>query len=376
MSTKFCPLHGSYDKSEASCPSCQLSDLAAVSNSTTKKGTHSKIWGFPLAQSLHLGTLFAEVNVIPTDKQQIRVMIEGDFELVESAQVTREDSAVIIKAPIPFKPGTYIPHKVNQRIFNFGGTIINSVQSVSIASSGQIIIDNREVDQERKLRLTIEVPHNITLTLRGLYGTCRIGRVDGFLTINKSQGEVFVESTQHLRLESSGNQLVEIGEITGGEVVITNSGNGPVSILKGSTSQLHATSRGNGNMSLACSAKRNHLYCYENGNISVFAADGGSVDIVNKGNGKVTIASGEATKVDIVNDGNGQVRFDGTARQANLRCYGNGSITISEVRGDTLKAKVEGNGNITVDSGEVSSFDKNVSGNGSITFKGITYRRK
>lgn len=374
MSTPFCPIHGSYDITQDECPGCVI-ERAFGTPSSEKKGKVTKGWTFPFAQSVHFSSIFADADVRPTDENQIRVIIEGDADLVDGAQVNQEDSAVIIKAPIPFKPGTFTLDTISS-IFSQGGSVINMVHIGSLESAGRLIIDNREVDQDRKIQLTIEVPHNITLTLRGLYGTCHVGRVDGFLTINKSQGEVFVDSTQNLTLNSSGNHKVEIGEITGGEAVITNTGNGQVSILKGNTSQLHVTNKGNSKMSFGCSAIRNHLYCYGNGHITVSSAGGGSVDIINDGNGKVTITSGEASDVEIVNEGNGKVLFGGTAHQANLRCFGNGSITISDVRGDTLKAKVEGNGNITVDSGEVSSFDKHISGNGSVTFKDITYRRK
>lgn len=178
MSTKFCPLHGSYDKSNEMCPTCRLNNQATVPDFTAKLDIHSKSWTFPFATALHLNRIFAEVHVIPTNSSQIKVVIKGDSELIKAAELSTQDVAVIIKAPIPFKPGTYIPHNVNQPFINIGGKTYTSIQSVSFVSSGQIIIDNREVDQDRKLKLTVEVPHNITLTLRGLlwYLSYRQGR--------------------------------------------------------------------------------------------------------------------------------------------------------------------------------------------------------
>ena len=294
--------------------------LADARNVPTGQGRWQQHYSAREARMVVIGRMLAQVAVIPmlTDRCTL-VGVDGDPEMLDALTARSDGRTLHIEGDLPFKPGG--GNGPFSGTFFSGGNVTMTVGGAggSFYSSGgrsMFLIDGREVDIDRYIRLVLAVPAAASVQVRGLIGAAGIaGDLDGDVDFSPScQAELVTAGrVGSLTGDITGSGSATIGAVDGNaEIEISGSG----SILAGSV--------------------------------------GGAVDARVSGSGSVAVEGGHSTRLRASVSGSGSVQHHGTvAGDARLRVSGSGHIRASVVRGD---------------------LDPKVSGSGSITANGQTYR--
>lgn len=294
--------------------------LADVRNLPTGQGQWQQHYSTGEARTIVLGRMLAQVAIVPMGNRCSVIGVDGDPEML-AAITTRSDGGTLrIEGGLPFKPGG--GNGPFRGTFFSGGNVTMTVGSVggSFYSSGggrsTFIIDGREVDLDRYIRLVLAVPPSANVQVRNLVGVAGItGDLDGDLDFSPSY---------QAELVTAGR----VGSLTGD---ITGSGSATVAAVDGDAD----------------------IDISGSGSLRIGAA-GGVVDARIAGSGNVSIDGGVSTRLRASVSGSGHVDHRGEiSGDARLRVSGSGQIYVSTVFG---------------------SVDASVSGSGSISANGKTYR--
>lgn len=296
--------------------------LADVRNLPTGQGQWQKHYSASEARTVVLGTMLAQVALVPMAGNSFSIVgVDGDPEML-AAITTRSDGGTLrIEGSLPFRPGGRNGPFSGTTFFS-GGNVTMTVGSVggSFYSSGggrsMFIIDGREVDIDRYIRLVVAVPAAANVQVRGLIGAAGIaGDLDGDLEFSPSYQA----------------ELVTYGRVRSLTGDITGSGSATVGAVDGSA-EIEISGSG-----------------------SVRAGSvGGAVDARVSGSGSVAVGGGSSARLRASVSGSGHVDHRGDIRgDARLRVSGSGQVYASSVFG---------------------SVDPKVTGSGSITANGTTYR--
>lgn len=294
--------------------------LADVRNLPTGQGQWQEHYSAGEARTIVLGRMLAQVAIVPMGNRCSVIGVDGDPEML-AAITTRSDGRTLrIEGGLPFKPGG--GNGPFRGTFFSGGNVTMTVGSVggSFYSSGggrsTFIINGREVDLDRYIRLVLAVPAAANVQVRGLVGAAGIaGDLDGDLEFSPSY---------RAELVTAGR----VGSLTGD---ITGSGSATIGAVDGNA-EIEVSGSGS----------------VRTGSV------GGTVDARISGSGSVGIDGGVSTRLRASVDGSGHVDHRGEiSGDARLRVSGSGQIYVSTVYGDV---------------------DPEVSGSGSISANGKTYR--
>ncbi|WP_205327037.1 GIN domain-containing protein [Glycomyces sp. YM15] len=274
-------------------------------------------------RTIVLGRMLAQVALVPSRNGQITVSLaDGDTAMFGALRGRVDGGRLLLDGDLPFKPGSggggFNSHGGN--VFVGGGsfsstTIING--RVVGGGGSTFIIDGREVDLERGMRLVIMVPQDVNLMVRDLVGAVGItdtlrGAVDFSPTF---QASLVASQIGHLSGEINGSATATIAHVNGDADLEINGSGG-----------------------------------YVIGSVA------GQVRARIAGSGSVDVRGGSSTRLSASVAGSGSVRHGGAIDgDARLSVAGSGSIAVSTVIGDA---------------------DKSVSGSGTIVVKGVVYRRK
>jgi len=294
---------------------------AALSDSRNlPKGEGRMYQDFPgNVRKVVLGRMLAQVSIIPMATSTITLIgYSGDEQMLRAVSGRVDDSGTLkLEGEIPFKPGGSRNH--------FGGGIvigsnvtITSGGSYSSFSSGDgdtIVIDGREVDLDRTIRLALIIPSTVNVKIGKLIGPVGItDRLDAELNFSSSmRAELMAHGVKSLIGDISGSGQASVTSVTE-DADLEVSGSGQIAI----------------------------------GTVS------GSVEAKISGSGTVTVNGGTSSKLRSSVSGSGKIFHYGTVMgDARLRVTGSGNITASQVRGEV---------------------DPSVTGSGWITANGVTYR--
>jgi hypothetical protein len=292
--------------------------LADISNLPTGRGQWQREYRIGQAGTVILGRMLAQVAIVPMNADRVNLIgVDGDPEMLAALTARPEGRALRIEGAIPFKPGSG-NGPFRGTFFGSGVTVISGGSFTSYSSSGghAVIIEGREVDLSRYIRLVLALPQATSVRVSDLLGTTGItGDLDGCLDFSPAflAELVATGSVASLSGDVAGSGSAMIGTVTG-DADMEVSGSGSFRI---------------GEALSAVTAKVS-------------------------GSGSVAIGGGTSTQLRASVSGSGSVRHLGTVTgDARLRVSGSGQVHATAVRG---------------------AVDPKVSGSGSITANGRTYR--
>ncbi len=293
--------------------------LADVRNLPAGQGQWRRQYSTGQAGTVILGRMLAQVAVVPVPADRCTLVgADGDPEMLAALAARLEGRALRIEGDIPFKPGG--GHGPFRGTFSGSGVTVISGGSFSCSSSGghghTVIIEGREVDLSRYIRLVLTVPAATSVQVSDLLGTVGItGDLDGSLDFSPA----FLAE-----LVAAGS----VGSLTGD--------------LTGSGSAMLGAVAGDADMEVSGSGS------FRIGEVL------GSVTAKVSGSGSVAIGGGTSTQLRASVSGSGSVCHQGLITGgARLRVSGSGNVIAAAVRG---------------------AIDPKVAGSGSITANGRTYR--
>ncbi len=286
--------------------------LADISNLPTGQGQWQRQYRIGQSGTVILGRMLAQVAIVPMPADRATLIgVDGDPEMLAALTAQNEGGALRIEGGIPFKPGS--GHSSFGGTFFGSGVTVISGGSVSYSSSGgsghAVIIEGREVDLSRYIRLVLAVPAATSVRVSDLLGTIGItADLDGSLDFSPS----FLAE-----LVATGSVASLTGDLSG-------SGSALIGAVAGDA-DMEVSGSGSFRIGEAC----------------------GSVTAKVSGSGSVAIGGGTSTQLRASVSGSGSVRHQGvTTGDARLRVSGSGQVHAATV-GGTVDPKVSGSGSIT-----------------------------
>lgn len=293
--------------------------LADIRNVPAGQGQWQRQYSTGQAGTVILGRMLAQVAVVPVNAGRCTLTgADGDPQMLAALTARLEGGALRIEGAIPFKPGS--GHGPFRGTFSGSGITVISGGSFSCSSSGgsghTVIIDGREVDLSRYIRLVLAVPPATSVRVSDFLGTIGItGDLQGSLDFSPS----FLAE-----LVAAGS----VGSLTGD--------------LTGSGSAMLGAVAGDADIEVSGSGS------FRIGEVL------GNVTAKISGSGSVAIGGGTSTQLRASVSGSGSVSHQGvTTGDARLRVSGSGQVCAATIYG---------------------AVDPKVSGSGSITANGRTYR--
>lgn len=275
-----------------------------------------------------LGRMLAQAAVLPMDVDRITVVsYDGDAQMLNALRGTVKGSVLHLEGDIPFKPGSGRNNVFGSgvhvsNVFVGGNITISSVGGSSFTSiSGggaggdMMILNGREVDLERYIRIAVIIPRTLDVKVGGFVGAVGFtDDLDGNLDFSPS-----------IRAELTAQYVHSLqGEL-----------------------------RGSGKATLAGVLNDADLDVSGSGSFDIGSV-GGSVRAKVAGSGDVVVRGGTSRQLRASVSGSGDIRHRGTVTgDARLRVSGSGNVTALAVQGEV---------------------DSSVSGSGQITANGRTYR--
>lgn len=288
--------------------------------------------GHPRARgvtSIAFDDVFGQVAMtVDPRAEYVQIKGYGDAEVLDKLTVDPRGGHMAITGWLPFKPGSASSGGSSRGQYNVfrgsvfgsnvvsgdsvimsGGTIISGSGNVSSGGRNMLIINGREVDQERKILLVMTIPPRMTLRLGGLYGLIGIGgSSDGILTLDMSGStDAYVKAARAMAATLSGSGDLEAGPIQGGfNINLTGSGDTEVQSV------------------------------------------GGEAQVLLTGSGSVTIEEGVSTSGSFNLTGSGDLKHSGTITgDATAMLTGSGKIKLARVHGH-CRPHITGSGSVTV----------------------------
>lgn len=264
-----------------------------------------------------LGRMLAQIAVVPMEGiGTITVAThDGDRDMLSALRGTLQGRTLRLDGTLPFKSsaaghsfgsGTFIGGNATVT----GMTMVNGrlVSGTIVSGSDTIILDGREIDLARTLKLVLVVPSTIDLAIRDLIGA--VGITDDL------DGRLDFAPTVQTHLVAAG--------ITAFDGDLRGSGRATIAAVSGDT-DIQVTGSG------TC----------------VLGSVTGTVNAKISGSGDVTIQSGTTRRLRAQVSGSGDIRHRGTVTgDAHLSVSGSGDVHLATVTGE-VDHSVTGSGRIT-----------------------------
>ncbi len=255
----------------------------------------------------------------------------GDAEVLDKLLVDPRGGHMAITGWLPFKPGgtsfgsssqynvfsgsgnvfgsDVVVNEGSMIVSGRGGSIVSGSGMISNGGRSQLIINGREVDQDRKILLVMVIPPRMVLRLGGLYGLIGTGgSSDGVLTLDmEGSTDVYVKAARAMTVMHTGSGDIETGPIAGDlNLQITGSGDADIDSV------------------------------------------GGNAQVLLTGSSDITIDRGVSTSGSFTLTGSGGIKHGGTITgDATAVLTGSGKIKLNRVTG-RCTPHITGSGHITV----------------------------
>lgn len=285
--------------------------LADISQVPAGHGQWQREYRIGNAGTVDLGRMLAQVAIVPMACDRVTLVgVDGDPEMLAALTAREDGGALRIEGEIPFKAGsgsgpfsgTFYGSGIQVNNFG-GGTFVSSG-----GSSHAMMIEGREVDLSRYVRLVVAVPSAAGVRVSDLLGTVAItGDLDGSVDFSPSFMAELVApgSVASLAGDVAGSGSATIGAVEGGaDMEVSGSGS----------------------------------FCLGKASGPVAAGVSGS--------GRVTVCAGTSESLRASVSGSGRVAHQGVITgDARLRVSGSGHVNAVTVLG-TVDPKVSGSGSI------------------------------
>lgn len=291
--------------------------LADRDSLPTGKGQWQKQYNASQVSRIVLGQMLGYVGIVPMPVAQCSVIgYDGDPEMLRALTARIDGRSLVLEGQIPFKEGSAGRNFGSGGVFFDGDvTIVNgSFTSFSTTSSGPggttMIINNREVDLDRLIRVVLVVPETTDVKVTDLIGVTGItDRLDAAVDFSPAyRSELHARNTvRSLTGDISGSGSASVGGVTeDAELEISGSGSFQAGAVEG------------------------------------------TIDAKVSGSGRIIVGGGTSRRLRASVSGSGHVQHNGTVSgDARLRVSGSGSVTAARVQGE-VDPKVTGSGLITV----------------------------
>jgi len=248
------------------CPSCGARQRPQLEPTPPRVETFR-------ATEVVISEMLATVMVVPANRSNVQVTIGGDEEMKRKARVDVAGSALKISCELPFVDGSSRKSSRRGGGAFVGGSVVIGGMSSSVCFSGTSIINGvvyingREVDMDRELKVTVEVPKGTTIKVGKLLGKAVIGDTEGNLVV-KIKGVTVISAgkVRDVAIRISGSGSARIREATGA-VQARISGSGSVVVDGGTCESLNASISGSGSIHHGGAAKTAQLDVSGSGNI-------------------------------------------------------------------------------------------------------------
>jgi hypothetical protein len=297
------------------------SAMAVRDKLPTGRGRWQKQYSSTQASKVVLGKMLGHVAVVPMPVSQCTVIgYDGDQEMLDALMCRTDGRTLFLEGELPFKAGGAarggfggggVFSVGDMTVISGGGFTSVSSGSGTIIANGMMIVDGREVDLDRYIRVVVMVPSTTDVKVSGVIGVTGItddldGAVD-FSPVIQSR-LVASGSVGSLSADISGSGQAEIRGSVTGDAEIEISGSGAVSA----------------------------------GTVD------GAADARISGSGHVDIEAGRTRRMNASVSGSGSVSHAGTVTgNARLRVSGSGSIVVAHALGD-VDPRVTGSGFVKV----------------------------
>lgn len=285
--------------------------LANRNNLPTSKGRTHQSFGCGISKVV-LGRMLAQIAIVPMAVTEISLIgHDGDEQMFGALEGRVERGILKLEGEIPFKPGS-ARHSFGGGVFMGGNVTISGGAFSSFSSGGSdgsIILNGREVDLDRAIRLVLIIPNTTNIEVTGLIGAVGI--------------------TDYLDAELDFSPSIR-AELVAGDV-----------------KSLIGDLSGSGKASIASVMKSADLEISGSGSFTIGEVYE-SVDAKVSGSGNVTISRGTSRTLRGSVSGSGNVSHYGTVLgNAHLRVSGSGNVVARAVQGKVYR-RVTGSGQITV----------------------------
>lgn len=284
--------------------------LSNINNLPTGKGRTHQSFGCGISKVV-LGRMLAQIAIVPMAVTEISLIgHDGDEQMFGALEGRVERGILKLEGEIPFKPGS-ARHSFGGGVF-MGGVTISGGAFSSFSSGGSddaIILNGREVDLDRAIRLVLIIPSTTNIKVTGLIGA--VGVTDYL--------DAELDFSPFIRAELSARDVKSlIGDLSG-----------------------------SGKASIASAMESADLEISGSGSFTIGKVYG-SVDAKVSGSGDVTISRGTSRTLRGSVSGSGNVSHHGTITgDAHLQVSGSGNVVARAVQGKVYR-RVTGSGQITV----------------------------
>lgn len=285
--------------------------LANRNNLPMGKGRTHQSFGCGISKVV-LGRMLAQIAIVPMAVTEISLIgHDGDEQMFGALEGRVERGILKLEGEIPFKPGS-ARHSFGGGVFMGGNVTISGGAFSSFSSGGSdaaIILNGREVDLDRAIRLVLIIPNTTNIEVTGLIGAVGI--------------------TDYLDAELDFSPSIR-AELVAGDV-----------------KSLIGDLSGSGKASIASVMKSADLEISGSGSFTIGEVYE-SVDAKVSGSGNVTISRGTSRTLRGSVSGSGNVSHYGTVLgDAHLQVSGSGKVVARAVQGKVYR-RVTGSGQITV----------------------------
>lgn len=303
--------------------------LSNINNLPTGKGRTHQSFGCGISKVV-LGRMLAQIAIVPMAVTEISLIgHDGDEQMFGALEGRVERGILKLEGEIPFKPGS-ARHSFGGGVF-MGGVTISGGAFSSFSSGGSddaIILNGREVDLDRAIRLVLIIPNTTNIKVTGLIGAVGVtDYLDAELDFSPFiRAELSARDVKSLIGDLSGSGKASIASaMESADLEISGSGSFTIGKVYGS---VDAKVSGSGSFTI--------------GEVC------GSVDAEVSGSGDVTISRGTSRTLRGSVSGSGNVSHHGTITgDAHLQVSGSGNVVARAVQGKVYR-RVTGSGQITV----------------------------
>ncbi len=268
------------------------------------------------SRELKVSDLSAHVTIMPHSKDQIEVTLSGSEKVCRNILLSEKENILTIRSSCNTRPSSQnifsIGESMNIQQIVSGGAFMNIRQSISIDEEGANTRITIGSCNEKRTRVDIKVPKEITISVTNVDGIVKIGDTEGTLHFAScTRYHSFIGKIKDCELESGGKGNISVERVSG--------------IVR---------------------ARLNNY-------------------------GSISIDGGDLTYLTVQNNSYGNFQFDGKTAQTDLTNGGQGIILLKEASG-VLSANINGRGDILINSGHLQTLDVKNNGRGDLNFKGET----
>lgn len=201
--------------------------------------------------------------------------------------------------------------------------------------------DYSHVDNNKKVRIVLLVPHGSPLIARHMVGDLTVGDLDGKINIDTASGDVKIGRVASADVNAAGSGDIEIGQVNGG-LQLSVAGSGDIKV--GPTQGAKVSIAGSGDAMLGPVNGPLRADLAGSGGLTIQSVNGPVVLSV-AGSGDTDIKGGTANPLKVSIVGSGGLSFGGVAVDPTISALGSGDVWL---RSYTGKLSSSGMANVSI----------------------------